>query len=93
VATGAGVVAVLVPWPALAALLTWLVVALLTRYISLASILAAVALCIAQIVLAPQPWRWPQNIVSAFCLVAACLVVVRHLGNIRRLLTGTENRL
>ncbi len=96
VATGAGVVAVLMPLPALAALAVWLVVVLLTRYVSLASILAAAALCIAQILLvlmASKPWQMPQIIVTIFCLIAAGLVVARHLANIRRLFAGTENRL
>src|SRR5207248_280320 len=43
VATGAGVVAVLLPLPTLAALLLWLLVAVTTRYVSLASLLAALA--------------------------------------------------
>src|SRR5439155_717986 len=43
--------------------------------------------------LPPEPWSPPQNIVSVFGLAAAALVVVRHAGNLRRLLAGTENRL
>src|SRR5438132_318717 len=45
VATGAGVVSVLVPLPALAAVLTWVVVVAASRYVSLASLTAAVVLC------------------------------------------------
>jgi glycerol-3-phosphate acyltransferase PlsY len=93
VATGAGVVAVLVPLPALAAVLTWLVVVFATRYVSVASVCAAVALCVAHFLLTPQPWSPPQNIVSTFCLLAAFLVAARHAGNLRRLLDGTEHRL
>src|SRR5208283_6016922 len=37
VATSAGVVAVLLPWPALGAVLTWVAVVCSTRYVSLAS--------------------------------------------------------
>ncbi len=92
VATGAGVVMVLMPLPALAAILTWLIVLLVTRYVSVASLIAAATICVAHLALTPQPWTWPHNIVSGFCLVAAGLVVVRHLGNLRRLVAGTENR-
>ncbi len=93
VATGAGVVVVLVPLPALAAIGTWVVVLVATRYVSVASICAAAALCVAHLSLMPEPWSPPQNIISVFCLVAAALVVVRHAGNLRRLAGGTENRL
>jgi acyl-phosphate glycerol 3-phosphate acyltransferase len=93
VATGAGVVAVLLPLPALAALLTWVVVVFATRYVSVASVAAAVALCVAHLFPAPQPWAYPESIVSTFCLVAASLVAARHAGNLRRLLDGTEHRL
>ena len=93
VATGAGVVAVLVPLPALAAILTWMVVVVLTRYVSIASIVAAATICAVHLCTTPQPWSWPHNIVSIFCIVAAGLVVVRHAGNLRRLFDGTENRL
>jgi acyl phosphate:glycerol-3-phosphate acyltransferase len=92
VATGAGVVAVLVPLPALAAVLTWLGVVVITRYVSVASIFAAAMVCLVHFARIEQPWEPPHNIVSIFCLVAAGLVVVRHLGNLRRLVAGTENR-
>ena len=92
VATGAGVVMVLMPLPALAAILTWLFVVIVSRYVSVASLVAAAMICVAQLALTPQPWTWPHNIVSVFCLVTAGLVVVRHLGNLRRLVAGTENR-
>ena len=45
VATGAGVVAVLLPIPALAALFAWIAVVSATRYVSLSSLTAAVVLC------------------------------------------------
>jgi glycerol-3-phosphate acyltransferase PlsY len=93
VATGAGVVAVLLPLPALAALLTWVVVVFATRYVSVASICAAASLCVAHFLLTPQPWAYPESIVSTFCLLAAFLVAARHAGNLRRLLDGTEHRL
>ncbi len=92
-ATGAGVVVVLLPQPALAAILVWLIVVVLTRYVSVASICAAATICVVHLSATPQPWSPPHNIVSVFCLVAAGLVVVRHAGNLRRLLHGTENRL
>jgi acyl-phosphate glycerol 3-phosphate acyltransferase len=93
VATGAGIVTVLLPGPALGAILVWLAVLCLTRYVSLASLTAAVMLCVLRLGLTPQPFVPDHLILSVFCLVAAGLVVLRHHANIGRLLHGNENRL
>jgi acyl phosphate:glycerol-3-phosphate acyltransferase len=93
VATGAGVVAVLVPLPALAALLTWVAVVCATRTVSLASLAAAAALCLFQLMIAVSRPGEADVIITVFCFVAAGLVVARHRANIGRLRHGTENRL
>src|ERR1700736_5318010 len=49
VATGAGVIAVLLPGPALAALLAWVAVACAARYVSLASLAAVLALALVRL--------------------------------------------
>lgn len=79
--------------PGLAAALTWIVLALVSRYISVASVGAAASLPV-YLLLMGLGWRgmtltqlWP------FLLIAAAmttLVIVRHRGNISRLLKGTE---
>src|SRR6185312_3029964 len=56
VATAAGAVSVLLPLPALAALVTWFVVVMANRYVSLASLLAAAMLCLVRLIFTPQPW-------------------------------------
>ena len=93
VATGAGVVAVLLPLLVLAAALTWLVVVSASRYVSLASLAAAAALCVLRLLLTPRPFSHDHLVLTLFCLWAVALVFVRHQGNIRRLLAGKENRL
>src|SRR5262249_38146476 len=93
VATGAGVVAVLVPLPTAGALLTWLLVVSSTRYVSLASLCAAVMLCALRLGLTPGPLAPEHRVLTLFCLWATALVFVRHWANVRRLLAGTENRL
>ena len=87
VATTAGVL-LAYAWPVgLAVLGTWLVVALVTRYSSVAALTAAV--------LAPL-YAWllsGQDLMTAATLIIVLLVVLRHRGNIERLLRGEETRI
>lgn len=92
VATGAGVVAVLLPGAAAGAAIVWLAVLFASRTASLASMLAGTALCLFRIGLTTDPFAAEQVVVTAFCFVAAGLVVVRHRANLGRLARGTENR-
>jgi hypothetical protein len=93
VATGAGVVAVLLPLPTLGALLTWVALVAAFRYVSLASLGAVVVLCALRLGLTPEPFAPPHRILTGFCLVALALVGLRHRANVSRLLHGNENRL
>ena len=95
VATGLGVIAVLVhPVVTLAVLAAWGLVLAVTRYVSLASIIAAALLFGLQLW-----WTWPSSwdrahvVVTLFCAFGAALICLRHHGNIRRLLQGAEHRL
>lgn len=93
VATGAGVVTVLLPIPTIAGLLAWIVVVAVTRYVSLASLTAGAVLCISHIVLTPDPLGSDNWALTAFAFLAVGLVFARHHANIKRLLQGNENRL
>ncbi|MFO0969959.1 MAG: glycerol-3-phosphate 1-O-acyltransferase PlsY [Gemmataceae bacterium] len=94
VATGTGVVAVLAPLPMVVAAVAWGLVVLAFRYVSLASIGAALVLVLAQLRLhAAAPSGFVADPRSWFCVLAAVMVVVRHRTNIRRLVEGRENRL
>ena len=91
VATSAGAVAVLLPIPALAAFVVWGILLCAFRYMSLASIAGVLVLCFAHL---RTPAAWDSaNPRTWFCIVAGLLVVLRHLGNIKRLIAGTENQL
>jgi glycerol-3-phosphate acyltransferase PlsY len=87
VATGAGVVLGLAPWAFLAALAVWALLVRATGYVSLGSIVAALALPPAVWLLHPER----RSLIWIFGLLAA-LVVVTHRANLRRLLAGTESR-
>jgi glycerol-3-phosphate acyltransferase PlsY len=64
----------------------WIVVFLLTRYASVASIAAGLSL---PALAAALGYPWP---VLAFAGAAAVAIVVLHRANLRRLLAGTESR-
>jgi acyl phosphate:glycerol-3-phosphate acyltransferase len=64
----------------------WAVLFALTRYVSLASIIAAAAFPVTAYLFHATP---P---VLGFAFVSAALVIVLHRGNIQRLLSGTERR-
>jgi acyl-phosphate glycerol 3-phosphate acyltransferase len=93
VATGAGVVAVLLPVPALVGLFIWIFVVGLTRYVSLASLSGGAFLCLSHIVLTPDAFGLDNWVLSCFAFLAVGLVFARHHTNIKRLLQGNENRL
>jgi glycerol-3-phosphate acyltransferase PlsY len=86
VATAAGGFMVLMPYAMLIALGVWIVTFYSSRYVSLASILAAIALPIAAFLL-----HQPPLLLVLSALIAA-FVVFRHRANIARLLNGTENK-
>jgi acyl phosphate:glycerol-3-phosphate acyltransferase len=86
VATALGVLIALA-WPvALAAALIWLAVAFLSRYSSLAALIAAVA----SAAIAP----FLANTATALLIaVIALLIILRHHANIGRLIAGRESRI
>jgi glycerol-3-phosphate acyltransferase PlsY len=92
VATGTGVVVMLLPTAAAIALLVWLATLSATRFVSVASILAAATVCGVQLVRSPAPLHGEQRILTLFSLAAFVLVAVRHADNLARLAAGRENQ-
>jgi glycerol-3-phosphate acyltransferase PlsY len=91
VATGVGVFLGLAPVVTLICLGIWAGLVAKFRYVSLGSICGAVALPVLLLVLGGISYA--TNPVFYLALIVAALVVVRHVANIRRLLTGTEHRI
>lgn len=89
VATSAGVLLGLVPAATGIAILVWVAVLFITRYVSVASICASLSLPLAVAVLPNDPDKWP---IFGLACVASFLVVWRHRVNIDRLRHGTEHR-
>ncbi|MBI3272933.1 MAG: glycerol-3-phosphate 1-O-acyltransferase PlsY [Planctomycetes bacterium] len=92
VATAAGVFAALAPRATGVALLVWLGCAGLFRFVSLASIAAAVTLPLAFAGVEPGAFG-TRVAVFWLCVLTSLLVVVRHRSNLRRLWTGVEPRI
>ena len=88
IATTAGVYLALAPWAVLVGLVVFILAVLLTKYVSVGSIAAAVAL-------PATVWiMTPQNIFLGIVSTAlGALAIYKHKSNIQRLMAGTENRL
>jgi glycerol-3-phosphate acyltransferase PlsY len=89
VATGFGVFLVAAPWAALAAISLFALVLVLTRYVSLASILGAASFPLFACFMVTG--QRPPFYIAVQCAVAM-LIIIKHHQNIRRLVTGTESR-
>ncbi len=93
-ATSLGVVVGIYPYFTFAGLVAfaiWIAVTLISRYVSLGSIIAAgvfVPLFVA--------FNWPAESLwplGGFALAMAALIIIRHRTNIGRLMAGTENKI
>lgn len=89
VATLLGMVLAIQPVIAVSCIGIFVLVLFLTRYVSLSSILAAVALPICVL------WIWNEHEVfyRVFALIVAILVIATHQKNIGRILRGVESRI
>jgi len=87
VATALGVWFALNPWVGLALLVTWVLMALLFRYSSLAALTSSA--------LAPLyvAWLSPGVPYLATMIVMSAILIFRHRTNIRNLIAGTENKI
>lgn len=89
VATAAGVYLALCPPAFLAGLILFLLVASVSRYVSLGSVAAAVAMPLLMYFLW-APHHAPPPVITFGALAVAVLIVYKHDGNLQRLVEGTE---
>jgi len=92
VATALGVLLGLSGWLGLATALIWLVMALVFRYSSLASITAAVLAPAVYVMGDDGLWMMNKSVALAVAVMSIFLLY-RHAENINRLIKGTESRL
>jgi acyl phosphate:glycerol-3-phosphate acyltransferase len=88
VATAFGAFLALCPLAALCAFVLWLAIVALTRYVSLASILAALVLPFLTLWLSPGKYGYITGAVVFLCCWS---VILKHRQNIQRLMQGTEH--
>ena len=95
VATSLGVLLALpmLGWLALGAFGVWIVVVLITRYVSVASSVAAIAFAAGYLWL-ERSEAWNAYLpVTVFVVLLVAIVLLRHRSNYARLMEGTENKL
>jgi glycerol-3-phosphate acyltransferase PlsY len=91
VATSAGALFGLTPIATLLAVIVWVVTFEVTRYVSLASVVAALALPLFVLVMTHfSPTH--SFLLFYFSICLAAIVVLRHRSNLSRLIRGTEQR-
>lgn len=87
VSTGLGVIAMLMPMVTGIVFAVWLVIVLITKYVSLGSIVAA-----ALVPVLACAFGMPMEYI-VFGALAAVFIIYRHKSNIGRLLNGTESKI
>jgi acyl phosphate:glycerol-3-phosphate acyltransferase len=87
VATGVGIFLVLAPFALLCAGVVFVVIVVLTRFVSLGSITAAILI---PVLVAVQSDSRPLLVAA---IVGAALIVFAHRGNVQRLVSRTESRI
>jgi glycerol-3-phosphate acyltransferase PlsY len=91
VATSAGVLLGLMPIAVVSVLVVWIVLFKLTRYVSIASVAAALSLPIFVAIYLQFNFLIGASLLP-FSLLIAAVVVWRHRSNIERLMRGKEQR-
>ena len=91
VATSAGALLGIAPAAVGFGVVVWVLAFLVFRYVSLASMLAALTIAVGAWIMGPV--RSGSSMLTPVVLsLMALMIVVRHRANIQRLLSGTENR-
>jgi len=86
-ATGAGALLGFAPLVMLIGVVSWVIFFLVTRYVSLSSMLAAMVIAVS---------AWPlyagHRLIPVTLTIMCVVIIWRHKSNIQRLLSGTEHR-
>ncbi|WP_405097106.1 glycerol-3-phosphate 1-O-acyltransferase PlsY [Oceanobacillus sp. FSL H7-0719] len=86
VATATGVFLFLTPLGVLAGFVVFVITVLLTKYVSLSSMLASIALFIYSLI-------FEDKVIIALSLLISISIIILHRQNIKRIIKGTESRI
>lgn len=89
VATSLGVIIGIHPLAALICIVLFLVVFIASKYVSLGAIIASISFPLSLYLI----FNNQNKILTLFSIVLASVVIILHHANIKRLLTGTENKM
>ena len=93
VATAAGVLFGISPWLGLLVLLTWVLTAAISRYSSLAALVAAASAPTIYLFGAERNWWLLACSLFQACMVMSIVLIWRHRENVQRLLKKQESRI
>ncbi|MDD5772757.1 MAG: glycerol-3-phosphate 1-O-acyltransferase PlsY [bacterium] len=88
VAASFGVMVGLIPKSTLIVFIIWIIVVALFRYISLGSVAASLLLPVFVFFVEKD-----KGALLVFTLVMSIIIIYKHMGNIKRLMSGTENKI
>ena len=91
VATSFGVFIWLAPIPVAIAFGIWILTVIVSRYVSLGSMVGAIALMGGVIGLGSSPFG-SGTYLTALSIAVAILIIIKHISNIKRIIAGTESR-
>lgn len=92
VSTGSGAVIAISPYAAIIGIILWLIIFKFSRYVSLASIIAAAAVAVFTVLFSNYGIYHINTTLQIFIVIVVIAVIVKHKSNIKRLLNGTENK-
>jgi glycerol-3-phosphate acyltransferase PlsY len=100
VATSAGVLAVFMPLEVIIALVIWALIVLISKYVSLGSIVAAIAVFVTHFIKTSEwfaslenPFTAQEWSLTILTLIITVAVIYTHRQNISRILKGQENKI
>ena len=91
VAVSVGIFAVCAPIAIIVGLLTFALITLISKYVSVGSLVATVVVVSLAMFLSRNDPAFAVAVVS--CIIMAVLIYYKHISNIKRLLNGTENKI
>ncbi len=92
VATGAGAILAVSPLAAVMGFIVWVIIFKTTRYVSAASIIAAIIVPLLTIIFSATGTYQLSIHLQTFVAVIGAIAILKHKSNIARLINGTEYR-